>query len=448
MSLATDSPTPLPSFKEAFRFWLKLGFISFGGPAGQIAIMHEEVVERRRWISEERFLHALNFCMLLPGPEAQQLATYIGWLLHGRRGGLVAGGLFVLPSAILLWALSYAYVSYGHLPIAAGLLSGLKLAVLAIVAAAAVRIGRKVMRNALLIFVAVASCALIARQVPYPFLILGAGLLGYLGARWRPDWFAESPQTNPNREPSQDAASTHPDTYGESQTKERHGVTSLSSALCTLLVGVFVWGAPLVIAGLWLGWQHTISRIGLFFSKAAVMTFGGAYAILPYVAQEAVDKYGWLTSGQMLDGLGLAETTPGPLIMVLQFVGFVGGWQQSQGVPPLLAATLGAGMTTWVTFVPCFLWIFLGAPYVERLRGNRHLAAALASITAAVVGVIAHLAWKFGRDVLHPSHANLDWIGLALTLIGFVGLVRWKWNVIAVVLAGAACGLIRHTLGV
>jgi chromate transporter len=301
------------------------------------------------------------------------------------------------------------------------------------------------MRNALMVLLAAGSFALLARQVPFPVLILGAGLLGCFGVRLWPEWFAPAQKSSGGGESGDESAPLAD--IDITQDPQRESITTFSSSLRTLLIGLAIWSSPVVALGIWLGWQHTLVRLGWFFSKAAVMTFGGAYAILPYVGQQAVEQFGWVTSGQMMDGLGLAETTPGPLIMVLQFVGFLAAWQKSQGVPPLLAATLGAGVTTWVTFVPCFLWIFLGAPYVERLRGNQRLSAALSAITATVVGVIAHLAWVFGRNVLYPPSGALDWIGLGLMIIGFIGLVRWKWNVIAVVLGGATCGLARHALG-
>ena len=428
-----NDDAPHPSFAEAFRFWLKLGFISFGGPAGQIAIMHQELVERRRWISEERFLHALNYCMLLPGPEAQQLATYVGWLLHGTRGGIVAGALFVLPSALILWALSWAYVTFGSLPWMAALLYGLKPAVLAIVAAAAIRIGGKVLKNAAMNTLAAgAFIALFVFHVPFPVIVLGAGVAGWIGGRVAPAKFAVLKghgAVQPGR---------------VAPVRER---PSLWRSLRVLAIGLALWWVPVWALFAWLGAESTLVRQGLFFSKAALVTFGGAYAVLPYVSQQAVEHYGWLQPGQMLDGLGLAETTPGPLIMVLQFVGFVGAWQHPGALPPLLAATLGAAITTWTTFLPCFLWIFLGAPYIEGLRDNVRLAAALSAITAAVVGVILNLAVWFGLHILWVPPGRVDWFAAAFAAVAFTGLVRWKWNVIAVVLAGALAGLVWRLVG-
>ena len=419
-----------PTFSEAFRFWLKLGFISFGGPAGQIAIMHEELVERRRWLSEERFLHALNYCMLLPGPEAQQLATYAGWLLHGTRGGIVAGALFVLPSALILWALSWAYVAFGTLPWMAAILYGLKPAVLAIVAAALVRIGAKVLKNPVMwALAALAFAGLFLARLPFPLIVLSAGVCGFVGGRFRPDLFAV---LKDHAAPAIKASGPAP---------------SPARAAKVLAIGLTIWWVPILAAGAWQGWNGTLFREGVFFSKAAMVTFGGAYAVLPYVSQQAVEHYGWLAPGQMLDGLGLAETTPGPLIMVLQFTGFLGGWNHPGALSPLTAATLGAAITTWATFVPCFVWIFLGAPYVERLRENVRLTAALSAITAAIVGVILNLAVWFGWHVLHPAPGRFDAFSAILAGVAFVGIVRWKWNVIGVIAASALAAWLAHFAG-
>lgn len=412
---------PRPTFGEAFRFWLKLGFISFGGPTGQIAIMHSELVERKRWIDEARFLHALNFCMLLPGPEAQQLAIYIGWFLHRVRGGLAAGALFVLPSVLILWALSYAYVSFGNVPAVVAIFSGLKPAVLAIVAAAMIKIGQRALRHPVKWMVAAAAfAALYFGHTPFPFVIIAAGLFGLLASKL--GWFAEAAQPLVRAEEPRPSAAR-----------------DATRILRTLVVGLLVWLAPLVAVGLALGGDHAVTREAFFFSKAALVTFGGAYAVLPYVSQQAVENYHWLTAPQMLDGLGLAETTPGPLIMVLQFVGFLGGWNHPGALSPLVAATLGAIVTTWATFAPCFLWIFLGAPYLERLREYRLLGAALAMVTAAVVGVILNLAVWFGLHVLWPG-GRFDWFALLIAVVCFVGILRWKWNVIPVVIGSGLAG--------
>lgn len=433
---STASPVTHPSFWEAFRFWLKLGFISFGGPAGQIAVMHTELVERRKWISEGRFLHALNFCMLLPGPEAQQLATYIGWLLHRTWGGILAGTLFVLPSALLLWGLSVLYVSYGRLPWVAALFLGLQPAVLAIVSAAVFRIGSRVLRSRpLWLLAAAAFISLFFFKTPFPLVIISAAAIGWLGGRFWPARFqlVHDSANTPIHDETDLGAHTRP---------------SWPRALKVLTISLLLWWAPVVLAGAWLGWAHAIPQQGIFFSKAAMVTFGGAYAVLPYVSQQAVEHYHWLTASQMLDGLGLAETTPGPLIMVLQFVGFLGGWHHPDDLPPLLAATLGAAMTTWTTFVPCFLWIFLGAPYIEKLRGHRNLSVMMNAITASVVGVILNLAVWFGGHVLFPnSQPRLDYLAALIAIIAFVGLVRWRWGIIPVVIGAALLGLAKYLAG-
>ena len=423
-----------PTFREALGFWLKLGFISFGGPAGQIAIMQAELVERKRWIGQERFLHALNYCMLLPGPEAQQLAIYCGWLLHRTWGGLAAGILFVLPSAVLLWGLSYVYVSYGHLTVVASVLDGLQPAILAVILAAVLRIGRHALRRP--IHGAVAATAfllLVTGSAPFPAIVLGAVVLGALGGRFLPGIFAAlRPQSTAGK-----TAYTLDDAAGGAQPAPGWG-----RSLRVLALGLTLWWAPVVAAGAWLGGDSPIVQAGLFFSKAAMVTFGGAYAVLPYVGQQAVDGYGWLYADQMLDGLAFAETTPGPLIMVLQFVGFMGGWNQPGDFQPLVAATLMAGTTTWVTFAPCFLWIFLGAPFVEHLRGHAILDAALASVTAAVVGVILNLALWFGRPVLWPDPTGLNLFAAATGIAAFVALARYRIGIVWVVVVSGAAGLV------
>jgi chromate transporter len=418
-----------PGFREAFRFWLKLGFISFGGPSGQIAMMHTELVEKKKWIGEPQFLHALNFCMLLPGPEAQQLAIYIGWLLHKIRGGIVAGTLFVVPSIFILWALSYVYVAYGHVPWIAAIFYGLKPAVLAIVAAAVIRIGSKALKNA--VMWAVAATAFIAIyffRAPFPLIVVSAGVLGLAGAKFFPRLFHDEFTTPVDVDLANKAADL--------------AKPSLLRALKISAIWIVIWALPLTLAGVFLGTQHTIFREGIFFSKAAVVTFGGAYAVLPYVSQQAVEHFHWLGPGQMLDGLGLAETTPGPLIMVLQFVGFLGAWNQPGNLSPLLAATGGALITTWTTFVPCFLWVFLGAPYIEKLRGNTRLSSALTTVTAAVVGVILNLAVWFGAHVIFPPNGNIDWFALAVCAAAFTAMLRYKIDIIPVILGSGLLGLV------
>jgi chromate transporter len=419
-----------PTFREAFRFWLKLGFVSFGGPSGQIAMMHAELVEKKKWIGEARFLHALNFCMLLPGPEAQQLAIYIGWLLHKTRGGIIAGTLFVIPSILILWALSYVYVAYGNIPWIAAIFYGLKPAVLAIVAAAVIRIGRKALQTSMMWVIAgTAFIAIYFFRVPFPLIVVSAGVLGFVGGRVLPQYFSVAGDDAPSSTPF------------ESDDASERTLPLLARALKVCTLSILLWWLPIALAGILLGTQHTIFREGIFFSKAALVTFGGAYAVLPYVSQQAVESHHWLGAGQMLDGLGLAETTPGPLIMVLQFVGFLGAWHHPGNLTPLLAATLGAFITTWTTFVPCFLWIFLGAPYVEKLRGNESLTSALSTVTAAVVGVILNLAVWFGLHVIFPTTGHVDWFAFIVSSIAFVGMLRWKWNIVPVVLGSGLLGL-------
>lgn len=434
-----DPRTSHPSFGEAFRFWVKLGLISFGGPAGQIAIMQAELVERKKWISQSRFLHALNYCMLLPGPEAQQLAIYIGWLLHRTWGGIVAGAFFVIPSIFVLWGLSYVYMAFGNIPWIAAVFYGLKPAVTAIVLAAVIRIGRKALKNEVMWSIAaLAFVAIYFFKIPFPIIVLGAGFIGLIGGRLSPAKFH--------------VVSSHGDSSGGSvlsdgQESAEHTRPSWSRALTVIAVCVVLWAAPTVVAGFVCGWQSTLFHEGVFFSKAAAVTFGGAYAVLPYVAQQATDHYAWLHPGQMMDGLGLAETTPGPLIMVVQFVGFVGAWQHPDGLSHLLAATLGALITTWTTFTPCFLWVFLGGPHIEQLRGNETLASALSTITAAVVGVVLNLAIWFALHVFFPTMGAIDWFAIALSAFALVGMLRWKWNVIAIVLGSGALGLIYRFFG-
>jgi chromate transporter len=422
-----------PTFRAAFLFWLKLGFISFGGPTGQIAIMHAEVVERRRWVSEGKFLHALNFCMLLPGPEAQQLATYLGWSLHGTWGGIAAGSLFVLPSAVLLWLLSWLFMTHGQTPWLDPVIWGLQVAVVAIVASALVRIGGRALRHPFLWGMAgFAFVAFFFFRFPFVALIAAAAVIGAVGGRWRPDVFRAGGSHGP---------------AADAEDEETGAPRSMGKTLRILAGGVMLWWAPIIGVGWWAGWDSVWFRMGVFFSQAALVTFGGAYAVLPYVAQQAVEHYGWLSTEQMMAGLALAETTPGPLIMVLQFVGFVGGWQQAGPLPPLLAATLAAALTTWATFLPSFIFILAGAPYVDLLRKQPILSSMLTAITAVVVGVILNLAVWFAAHVFMPQPG--EWDGLAMILAAglFVGMQRLKWPVVAIVIAGALAGVGRGFLG-
>lgn len=425
-----------PSFREAFRFWLKLGFISFGGPTGQIAIMQTELVEKKKWISQSRFLHALNYCMLLPGPEAQQLAIYVGWLLHKTWGGIVAGAFFVIPSIFVLWTLSYVYAAYGNLPWIAAIFYGLKPAVTAIVVAAVIRIGRKALKNSEMWSIAAfAFLAIFFFKVPFPAIIISAGAIGFIGGRVRQDAFYF---VSTHGIPAEHAV------LSDEQEGASHTKPTWSRAIKVTVVCVALWFLPILAIGAIKGWQSTLFREGLFFSKAAVVTFGGAYAVLPYVAQQALFNYGWLKPGQMMDGLGLAETTPGPLIMVVQFVGFMGAWQNPEGLSPIVAATFGALITTWATFTPCFLWIFLGGPYIERLRGNIKLTTALSAITAAVVGVVLNLAGWFALRVFFPQPHVIDWFAITLCIIALIGMLRWKLDIVPVVIGSGLCGLIYH----
>jgi chromate transporter len=427
-----------PSFAEAFRFWLKLGFISFGGPTGQIAIMQTELVEKKKWISQSRFLHALNYCMLLPGPEAQQLAIYIGWLLHKIRGGIVAGALFVIPSIFVLWTLSFIYAAFGNLPWIAAIFYGLKPAVTAIVLVAVIRIGRKALKNEVMWTLAVlAFVAIYFLKVPFPAIVLGAGVTGFLGGLF---WKSKFETTSGHD------ADTTLSVISDEQESPPHTRPSFRRAILVSLICLVLWLAPTMLTGVLCGWDSTLFKEGLFFSKAAVVTFGGAYAVLPYVAQQALFHYGWLKPGQMMDGLGLAETTPGPLIMVLQFVGFMGAWQHPEGLPPLLAATLGALLTTWATFTPCFLWIFVGGPHIEQLRGNQKLTSALSAVTAAIVGVILNLAVWFALRVFFPSAGVVDWFAIVLCVAAFVAMLRYKIDIIPVVLCSGLLGLLYRSL--
>jgi chromate transporter len=441
------------TFAEAFRFWVKLGFISFGGPAGQIAIMHRELVERRRWLSEERFLHALNYCMLLPGPEAQQLAIYIGWLLHRAPGGIVAGAFFVIPSIFILLALSYIYVAYGNVSAVAGALAGFKPMVVAIVVEAVLKIGRRALSaRAHYLIAAAAFIAIYFFHAPFPFIVLAAGMFGFIGARLWPVVFARAARTavaGKNRssagERTADQALIIIDDYAP---PPPHTLPSRGRALRTILVGVALWALPFAALVAWRGWGSLHSQEYLYFTQAALVTFGGAYAVLAYVTQAAVGSFGWLTQSQAVDGLAMAETTPGPLIMVLQFIGFMAGWNHPEGLPPALSGVTGALVTTYATFLPCFFFIFLGAPYIEVLRGNKDLTGALTGITAAVVGVVLNLALVFGAAVIWPGGlaGGTNWFAVIMSGAAFVALYRFKADVLWVVLVGGLIGLARVLL--
>lgn len=421
------------SLRETTRYWLKLGFISFGGPAGQIAMMHKELVEKKKWIAEDHFLQALNFCMLLPGPEAQQLATYIGWLLNGKWGGIIAGGLFVLPSMFMLWLLSWMYASFGSVPAMAALLYGLKPAVVAIVFEAVLRIGKKSLKTRFLYSLAAAAfIGIYFFHVPFPVIVLSAGFVGYFAGTMMPALFSAAPAGN-----SAPAATT----VLSEKAAESHGLGWLRFAK-VLVVFLALWSLPIVLLGLWRGWNDTFIDIGILFSKAAVVTFGGAYAVLGYISQQAVDNYHWIMPEQMMDGLGLAETTPGPLIMVNQFVGYLAGYYHAQGLPPALGGAIGGLLTTWVTFIPSFMMIFLLAPYIETLRKNKKLATALSAITASIVGVVLNLAVFFTYHTLVPDAGGFEWFALAASIVAFIGMQRYSWGMIPVIIGSAAAGYV------
>ncbi len=453
MTTHLDSPleTPAPvSFWQALLFWLKLGFISFGGPAGQIAIMHQELVEKRRWISEKRFLHALNYCMVLPGPEAQQLATYIGWLMHRTAGGIIAGGLFVLPSLFILIALSWLYIALGQHVLVAALFYGIKPAIIAIVLQACHRIGSRALKNRVLWAIAACSFfALFVLQLPFPLIVAIAGLSGYLGGKLAPKYFqggAGHGQANKHYGPALI------DDHTPSPAHARFTWWGLGRVI---LAGLLLGLLPLAALTLYLGWQHTFTQMGWFFTSAALLTFGGAYAVLPYVYQGAVLQYGWVTPTQMIDGLALGETTPGPLIMVVAFVAFVGGYVKAVLGPEhlFLAGALAATLVTWFTFLPSFLFIFAGAPLVESTHDDLRFTAPLAAITAAVVGVIANLALFFAWHVIWPKGlaapysmngllTGMDGVALLMALAAAVALFRFKRNVMQVIAGSAVLGVI------
>jgi chromate transporter len=440
----TDTTTATPparlSFGEAFVYWLKLGFISFGGPAGQIAIMHEDLVERRRWISENRFLHALNYCMLLPGPEAQQLAIYIGWLLHRTWGGIVAGVLFVLPSLFILVGLSWVYMAYGQLPAIAGVFYGIKPAVTALVVHAAYRVGSRSLKNAWLWGIAVAAfVAIFALQLPFPVIVLAAGIVGYLGGRFAPAKFTAGGGHGSK------AKSLGPALIDDDTPTPAHAMFTWARFGRVLVVSLAIWLAGMGLLITVYGWNSVLAQMGWFFTKAALLTFGGAYAVLPYVFQGAVEHFQWLTAPQMIDGLALGETTPGPLIMVVSFVGFVGGWTQAifGSDSLLLSGAVAASVVTFFTFLPSFMFILLGGPFIESTHGNLKFTAPLSGITAAVVGVIVNLAVFFAYHVLWPQGlgGRFEWASLLIGAAAALALFRFKVGVIPVVLASGLAGL-------
>ncbi len=442
------------SFGEALRVWVRVAALSFGGPAAQIAVMHRILVEEKRWVSDHRFFHALNYCMLLPGPEAQQLATYIGWLLHGTRGGVAAGTLFILPGVISIMALSLLYVSLGHVPLVRGAFFGLSAAALALVVEAVLRVGRKALRTRAMGAIAGLSFAsLFLLNAPFPLVILVAGLAGLAGGRWLPAQFHVI-QLHKSGEGEGGGWAIADDAPAPVAPSWAHATRVLATCLT-------LWWAPVAMLAAALGTPSVYVQLAVFFSQAAMVTFGGAYSVLAYIAQRAVEVHGWLTPAEMLDGLGMAETTPGPLIMVLQFVGFMGAHREAGGLPPWLAGTLGGLITTWVTFLPCFLWIFLGAPFIERLRGNPPLTAALSAITAAVAGVILNLALWLAMRTLFAQQETLAWGPVRLTLpkwetlnaasllIGvgaFVALQRYRVGVGRVLAVSVALGMAHDLL--
>lgn len=428
-----------PTLKQAFWYWLKLGFISFGGPAGQIAIMHTDLVENKRWISEKRFLHALNYCMVLPGPEAQQLATYIGWLMHKTRGGLIAGGLFVLPSLLILIVLSYVYMRFGSTPAVAGVLYGIKPAVVAIVLFAAYRIGSRALKNKALWAIACTSLlAITLLGLPFPLIVGLAALIGYLGNRFAPKLFSGS-GAHKGADKNFGKAVIDDDTPTPA-----HAHFNMRSLVKFLAIGVVIWLICMAALMAIYGWAAVYTQMAWFFTKAALLTFGGAYAVLPYVYQGAVTHYSWLTPTQMMDGLALGETTPGPLIMVVAFVGFVGGWSHVAAYNPLISAIIAACIVTFFTFLPSFIFIFMGAPFIESTKNSLKFNAPLTAITAAVVGVIAALALFFALHVFWSNHTQIDWLAMLAAALGFVALFKFKVNTMRLITVFALLGLLHH----
>jgi chromate transporter len=437
----SDLPPPAVTFSQAFIYWLKLGFISFGGPAGQIAIMHHDLVEKKRWISEKRFLHALNYCMVLPGPEAQQLATYIGWLMHRTWGGIVAGGLFVLPSFFILVGLAWVYMVYGSVPAVAGVLYGIKPAVVAIVLFAAYRIGSRALKNAVLWTIsALAFIAIFAFKLPFPAIVLAAGLMGHFGGRLYPEYFRVGGGHGAAKK------DFGPALIDDDTPTPAHALFSWRRLGQVVVVGVVIWASVMAALFVMYGWKGTYTQMGWFFTKAALLTFGGAYAVLPYVYQGAVENYHWLTPIQMIDGLALGETTPGPLIMVVTFVGFVGGWiSQVFGTDAVFAsAFVAAAVVTFFTFLPSFIFIFIGGPFIETTHGNLKFTAPLSAITAAVVGVIFNLALFFAYHVFWAQGlaGAVDWFSVALAAAATIAVFRFKAGVITIILSSGFLGMV------
>ena len=456
-SAIPERSTPgFPSIREAFGVWLRIAMLSFGGPAGQIAVMHRILVEEKHWVSESRFLHALNYCMLLPGPEAQQLATYIGWLMHRTRGGIMAGGLFIMPGVIAIMALSYIYAAFGNVGFVAALFYGLKAAVLAIVIQAVFRVGKRALKNRLLQGLAAAAfIAIFFFNVPFPVIILAAGLIGYFGGRAGLAAFAAGGGHDSNK------STAVVDALLGDELPD-HARPTVARSLRVAAVWLLLWLTPVALLVLMLGEGNVFTEIAVFFSKMAMVTFGGAYAVLAYVAQQAVEHYHWLRPHEMLDGLGMAETTPGPLIMVLQFVGFMAAFRDPGTLSPMVAGTLGGLLATWVTFTPCFLWIFLGAPFIEVMRGNKALAGALSAITAAVVGVILNLAiWfaihtvfretfavqSFGLSFDAPLLRSIDPWALILSIAAATAIFRFNVGMLQTLAACASAGVLLYVAG-
>ena len=454
-----STPAHGVSMREALHVWTRVALISFGGPAAQISIMHRILVDEKRWISEERFLHALNYCMLLPGPEAQQLATYIGWLMHRTLGGLIAGGFFVIPGIVSIMALSYLYAAYGNIPIILSLFVGLKAAVLAIVLEAVIRIGKRALKNAIMVGIAaLAFIAIFFFSVPFPIIVLAAALIGLAGSLAGMTQFQGSSAHGPSGGKGSEASAGS--LLGDEILE--HTRPTLGRSLRVAATWLALWLVPVAALIIILGRDNVFSQIGIFFSEMAVVTFGGAYAVLAYVAQQAVETYHWLKPGEMLDGLGMAETMPGPLIKVLQFVGFMGAYRDPGSLPPMLAGTLGGLLATWITFVPCFLWIFLGAPFAEKLRDVKSLNAALSAVTAAIVGVVLNLAIWFAIHSLFretipirafplsfdaPNLATVvPWTSV-LAIAAAIAIFRFKVGMIPTLAACCAAGIVLHLVG-